>query len=229
MALSKNNGGLNLGNASIGQFVIPNLSLSSTDTESPSLTALANNHLSQDIPFKLDLGGFSQEQTNKNNEIDLQALANLHLDNTTSTESVFQIPSLFESGESTQQKIKPINEKKSDFIDLSSALNAVPLKPTVKAEIVEKPKEEEKVNKKPSEIELLIPIDFWEKENEKVNFSKASALGKVICRRWKYKHRPSVLTRKSSNICTIEHFKFDTPSPDTIVREAQKQAFGRTN
>ena len=90
-----NDENLNPSNSSFGhQFIIPNLSgflnSDTNSTESPSLTALASAHLNQDIPFKLNLDQNSQKQISdppKNNPIDLQALANLHLDNSPSSSS----------------------------------------------------------------------------------------------------------------------------------------------
>ena len=90
-----NDENLNPSNSSFGhQFVIPNLSgflnSDTNSTESPSLSALASAHLNQDIPFKLNLDQNSQKQISdppKNNPIDLQALANLHLDNSPSSSS----------------------------------------------------------------------------------------------------------------------------------------------
>ena len=92
-----NNGeNLNPSNSSFGQFITPNLSTGflnsdTNSTESPSLSALASAHLNQDIPFKLNLDQNSQKQISsdppKNNPIDLQALANLHLDNSPSSSS----------------------------------------------------------------------------------------------------------------------------------------------
>ena len=90
-----NDENLNPSNSSFGhQFIIPNLSgflnSDTNSTESPSLSALASAHLNQDIPFKLNLDQNSQKQISdppKNNPIDLQALANLHLDNSPSSSS----------------------------------------------------------------------------------------------------------------------------------------------
>ena len=163
----------------------------------------------------------------KNNPIDLQALANLHLDNVPSSSIVFQIPSLF-GKEKSQNVIKVIPEEKPDIIDLSAALKATPLRSGPKPKTAS-----EEIVRKPCDIELLIPKDFWVKEFEKVNTKQASNLGKVICRRWISNHRQQqklpLKYQKSAHEYKIQTFKFDTPSPDAIVREAQKKAFGNSN
>ena len=139
----------------------------------------------------------------------------------------------------SQNVIKIIPEKEeekvknqSDFIDLSAALQAIPLKPGPKPKHSEKTAPEE-IFRKPCDIELLIPKDFWVKEFEKINTNKASTLGKVICRRWISNHRQQqklpLKYQKSVHEYKIQTFKFDTPSPDAIVREAQKKAFGNSN
>ena len=210
-----NDENLNPSNSSFGQFIIPNLStgfLNNSDTnssiESPSLTALASAHLNQEIPFKLNLDQNSRQintppknfqgiSAAKNNPIDLQSLANLHLDNSpsssSSNSSVFQIPSLFGKENLSQNVITKLIPKEEegkvksqpDFIDLSAALQAIPLKPGPKRKNLEE-NISEKIVRKPCDIELLIPKDFWVKEFEKINNNtkQSSNLGKVICRRW---------------------------------------------
>ena len=107
---------------------------------------------------------------------------------------------------------------------MSAALKATPLRSGPKPKTVS-----EEIVRKPCDIELLIPKDFWVKEFEKVNTKQASNLGKVICRRWISNHRRPLNYQKSFHECKIETFEFDTPSPDAIVRKAQKKTFGNQN
>ena len=90
----------------------------------------------------------------------------------------------------TEQGIRDLKK------DLSAALQAIPLKPGPKPKFLEKSPPEEIV-RKPCDIELLIPKDFWVKEFEKVNTKQASNLGKVICRRWISNHRRPLNYQKS--------------------------------
>ena len=116
----------NLGNLSLGeQFHIPSLNFpnSSDNSSSPSLSALASEHLTQNssnlLNFDLSVGSKTEEKT-----LSLADIANLHLSSTDSDQGAFQIPSL--SGAEANKVTVPnlqfnLSEPAQD-IDLSLAL-----------------------------------------------------------------------------------------------------------
>lgn len=211
---------------SLGQFQIPDLGLAESD-QAPSLATLANEHLSQNgsdlFNLKLDLS-----PSVSNAPLDLEALANLHLE--TSDSSGFKIPSLFANEPPLELKSKeivvPLSPKKGQTIDLSAALNIVPEKPGSFKKVERTPKSGQLETKIAFEVEILVQPEHWNKENwsESQQYrSQASAFGKVVSRRWR--HPKSSITPVIPRLeTTIKNFLFDSASPDDIVRIAQSKS-----
>ena len=210
-------------------FKLPKLeSLNLNSQNSTSLSALANNHLG------IQNGGFALPILTNNSKSEeegptsLQALANLHLDQSSSTQPGFSIPSIFGQNSSEVTQILLPNptlsspEKiDSKPIDLSLALKTQSEKPFKKQPIKVI---EEKVIKKNLEVELLLEETKFEEGKENYQ-SQGSILGKVLTRKWRKKRR---LIPYPANIQSdVKRFMFDTKSPDDIVRDAQSQVFSR--
>lgn len=195
--------------------------------EGLSLGALANLHLGSNPPL------FGNNTTSSSS---LASLANAHLGNSNQGIKVpplgdlNQGPSLLclakkHTGESTLT-FPSLNQTKNpeQEIDLLSALRtntSLPL-PTKKAL---KPREDTKpsVHKK-KVVEILVEKNHWGNLKVKHCKSQPSCLGKVLCRKWR---RRPIIKPVNRHQDKIQPFKFDSQSPDDIVRAAQSTVFAR--
>jgi len=139
-----------------------------------------------------------------------------------------QLPSLFPNQPSPAVDTSP---DVNTAIDLTAALKLTTGPATTEAR---KPLQPSTVKKSTSlkplpKVELLIgPV-----QKGTVKFSKPSPFGKVLCNRWAAKRTKKLASvralvrttqRKSAQLV---QFAFDKPSPDDVIREAQRTVFKR--
>jgi len=106
----------------------------------------------------------------------------------------------------------------SSAIDLTSALiqpKAPNLNPIAK---VSKIVPDKHFQPSTSDIVLLCNDNFF-KQSDIDEKSSPSNVGNVICRQWR---QPVSILSTEPKLCEIPIFKFDSPSPDDAIREAQK-------
>jgi hypothetical protein len=139
----------------------------------------------------------------------------------------FKIPSLFDG---IQKGTDNSDTNKTSEIDLTSALLQKSSHNKTEAKNV-KLKDENLYIESTNILEefgLLLPEQSGSRGQNQIRAPlRPSNVASVVCRQWDH-CRTLLPVRKASVICNdIQPFRFDTPSPDDVVKLAQSKLFGR--
>ena len=135
----------------------------------------------------------------------------------------FKIPALFSSEEPKK------NDKTGLEIDLTSALlHKTSIKSHSKPKSV-KLKEENSYVKPFNILEeiLLISEKVGSRKSPIGVSSRPSKAGLVVCRQWERKQLCAPVRKTSLSVAKITPFRFDTPSPDDVIKAAQSNLMHR--
>ena len=225
-----------------GNWSLSNVQLKeeAQNSQLSSLDALANLHLekseaSSGSGFTFDLNnlglGFSVEKQEPSSDFGAKDGDKENFG--------FKIPSLFETTKSleTMTTTKPSNV---DDIDLTTALLG-------KASVSSRVKESNRASKKDVVREndgnlfvesrnIFDELSIMAESRKRQNVSSSvastptpSKAGKVVCRLWQRRPVAVCVDRKLSKTApTLAPFKFDSPSPDDVIKMAQSSVFKRS-
>jgi len=206
---------------------------SKNDENRPALGSLASNHLKEikmtggtSSDFKISFNKLNNESPDPNPS--LRNLANNLKSERPS--SNFKIPSLstelsgMEIPSLSGRAISPVHQE----IDLLSALkiesnvNDVPMLENIKIPKPDPPKA--------IDLNIFVSSTTYAKVRSILSKKTKSSFGVTLTRRWSRKVPRTKIELKYS-FQNVDPFKFDKPSPDDVVLEAQKQsrAFNRLN
>jgi len=207
---------------SLNLLASSHLSTLGTSGLKPSLGMLATNHLSSaDASSGFKLGNLSSLSAKSDSKPSLQSLASTHLNSSSSAQSVLETSGL-EVGPTSRSKspehpeidlLSALKLNNSDSKDGDIQVMQVP------GDNVKIPDSEESLD-----VDILVTPLTFSKVKSILRRKTKSPFSVAITRKWTRRVprlRMKVYCEKYSNAHT---FKFDTPSPDDVVLQAQQQS-----
>lgn len=192
----------------------------------PTLGSLASNHLmtvaaGSSSNFNLGLPKLNNDLSNS--KPSLNSMANNYLKSETPASS-FKIPCLNAMEIPSQRADSPDQQE----IDLLSALKIesnTNEKPAIENVKLPKPEPQKEID-----LNIFVSPKTYSKVKSILSKKTKSSFGLTLTRKWTRRESKTKIELKY-NFKNIEEFKFDKPSPDDVVMEAQKQsrAFNRMN